>query len=653
MSTKHINYLTRSYDDFVQQLLEFTKQYYPELSDSFNDASVGKWLMELYAAVGDDLSYHIDRVYQNTNLDSTNSMNAVMNMARAAGLKVPGKKAGMCEVEFTCTLPVLITNGSAGPNWKYAPLIKRGTQVSSGNYVFETLDNVDFAEQFNNLGYSNRKYKPIIGNNGNLSGYEVSKTALVSNIESHIYKKTLVSGEVYPFMEIILPDQNVCGIESIIFKESSSYSGEPSREEFYYNSEVFKLPNESIHTRRFFEVDALVDQYVFGSVDGTDGEMYTDYYEDGEPVQRVYKGAWKGVQQKFITEYTDNGYLKITFGAGSNYDELPDTSTPGEKIMNRIVNNDMLGILPKAGWTMFILYNTTNGQVANLGKGAINAINNLAVSLPETATLQQNRSAVVSSIKVSNTSDIIGGRDFPSVEEIKNLIRYSVGAMRRATVIDDYKYIISQMPAKYGCPFRTSVKEENNKVIVSLLNVHADGTLDSSLPSTMLENIVNFTSLYKHLGDYVAVRSGKIYNLGINVELFIGKAYNAPTVLRNVKDVIKDYMDVKNHKMGEDIFVGDLTRAIMDVDGVISVIDLSVYNLYDGEYSEDICPLEREIVQKTCENPEELPFTSTKNGSKSFKIDLSKTDQVLFADDDSMFEIKFPDNDITMKPILK
>ena len=43
--------------------------------------------------------------------------------------------------------------------------------------------------------------------------------------------------------------------------------------------------------------------------------------------------------------------------------------------------------------------------------------------------------------------------------------------------------------------------------------------------------------------------------------------------------------------MGEDIFIGDLERELNTLDGVISLIDLKVYKIWNGDYSKTPCPL--------------------------------------------------------------
>lgn len=66
---KKISYLNRNFSDYRNSLINFTKEYYPDLEDTFNDASVGSWIIDLMAAVSDNLSYLADRVYQETSVN--------------------------------------------------------------------------------------------------------------------------------------------------------------------------------------------------------------------------------------------------------------------------------------------------------------------------------------------------------------------------------------------------------------------------------------------------------------------------------------------------------------------------------------------------------------------------------------------------------
>ena len=38
---KHINYIARTFDDYKSELLKFSKKYYPEIAESYEDSTIG------------------------------------------------------------------------------------------------------------------------------------------------------------------------------------------------------------------------------------------------------------------------------------------------------------------------------------------------------------------------------------------------------------------------------------------------------------------------------------------------------------------------------------------------------------------------------------------------------------------------------------
>lgn len=666
---KKINYLARDFQSIKSELIKFSNQYYPELADDYNDSSVGSWLIDLMSAIGDDLSYHTDRMYQETNINSANMRSTVFNIARTNGLKVPGPKASMAEVRISCVLPVDSTNISS-PDWKYAPIVARGGVVSAGNYNFEIQEDVDFGAQFNKDGFSNRTIVPSRNSNGNITGYTVSKTVIVMNGSSKVYKKVLSESDIYPFMEVILPEQNVMNIESIIFKETSNYSNSPSVYEYYIDEEQYRTSNESVKTYRFFECDSLADQWRFGTETNLDNgvvkdiynpEAYEDYCDvptnssNSAAIFRYYRGKWKPLTQKFITEYTDNGYMKVIFGSGIAYDEIPTGQTKyADYIASKIINNDMLGVLPKAGWTMYILYRVGGGISTNLGPGSINTLGMSSISFrSSTGMTASQKGAVVTSMQVSNISTAVAGKDAPSTEEVKYLVKYNTGAQNRCVTVKDYKVRLMEMPPKYGAPFRNTVIESNNKIEMSLLGLDSLGKLDSSLPQTLVENILEYMTHYKSINDYLEIKSGKIYNIGISADIFVDKNYTTSDVISNVIAKIKEYFDVENHDMGDDIFIGDLQKEITLIDGVISVIEIRVYNIYNGSYSPDISPLPTYVEGSSCNSSNRGTFQLDGNGAQFKEIDLNAIDYVLYGDYNSMFEILNSNTDIQIRAKLR
>jgi hypothetical protein len=333
--------------------------------------------------------------------------------------------------------------------------------------------------------------------------------------------------------------------------------------------------------------------------------------------------------------------MKVIFGAGNAYETAPSGSTTyGQYIASRIINNDMLGILPKEGWTMFILYRVGGGISTNLGLESINKITIANIDWGNTTDANGSiRGQVINSMKVKNITTALAGKDEPTTEEIKALMKYNTSSQNRAVTIKDYKVKLMQMPPKYGAPFRSSVIETNNKVEINMLGLDSDGKLTSNLPNTLVENTIKYISHYKQINDYIEIRSGRIYNIGVAVDLFTDKNYNTANVVANVISKITDYFNVDNHDMGEDIFVGDLEKEINMQDGVISIISLKIYTLHGSGYSTDKCPLPIYVDGVTCDTPSESMFVGQD------QLDLNATDKVLYSDYNSMYEIKNPDGD--------
>jgi hypothetical protein len=299
---------------------------------------------------------------------------------------------------------------------------------------------------------------------------------------------------------------------------------------------------------------------------------------------------------------------------------------------------------------MYVLYRVGGGVSTNLGPGSINTISDARVDWGGNTgnTNGAKRGQVISSLAITNISTAMAGKDAPSNEEIKYLIKYNTSSQNRAVTVKDYKAKLMQMPPKFGAPFRNTVIESNNKVEMSFVGLNAEGQLDSALPQTLVENVMEYMSNYRQINDYIEIKSGKIYNIGIEADVFVDKNYNTADVIANVIEKIKEYFSVNNHDMGEDIFVGDLEKEISLVDGVISLIELRVFKLRNNGYSPDECPLPTVVQGGVCESSISSSF-KIEGMSDTPQIDLEQTDHVLYADYNSMYEIKKPTTDIQIR----
>ena len=629
---KKISYLSRNFNDYREALKEFSKSYYPDLSESFDDASVGSWMIDLNAAIADELSYHIDRTFQETNIDSAMKDSSVFAIARNNGFRIPGPKGAMAEVQFSCTLPTTGDANTPDPDWTYAPIIKKGTRVTAGSQVFELQDDVNFAHQFNFDGIPDRTHVPIRDSQNRVIAYRVTKLGIVVAGETRIYRKSISASDVVPFMEVIIPVDGVMNVESVVVKDGSSFQSNPIMGEFFSESEELKIGGENY---RFFEVENLLQQerwttnYVNGMPEGVSGTNGTF----------ITRGKWEKVEHKFITEFTDNGYLKIIFGSGEG-SETNASSDYSQYMMQRMLHNDNLGILPKPDSTIFVLYRVGGGKASNVAAGAINNIAYLNAEMGVNDT-----QGVKQSIRVTNTTPSVSGKDRPTVNEIRGMLKYWNGAQNRCITVKDYISRVLNLPPKYGTPFRVTGIEANNKIMLFTLGMNSSGKLDKLLPSVLVNNIKDYLKKYRSINDFIELSPGRIINLSFEISLFVDKNYNKADVVSMVASKVRSYMDANKHEMGDDIFIGDLEKEISGVDGVISIISLRVFNEYGSGYSSDKST-QSFVDTPMCDNYSDDVSHVTAGRSE---IDLNASDNLLKGEGDSMFEIKYPEKDIIVR----
>lgn len=685
MAENRISYLNRNYNEYKQSIIDIARQYYPDVFNNLNDASIGAWLIDVISDIGDNLNFHIDRSIQETSLDSASEFSSIQDIARTNGLKIPYKKAALVEIEISCILPVYDQSSNSEGSLSeadehYAPVIKRGTRFSTGGVTFELTEDIDFKEQFNENGISDRQEIPNRDSNGNIISYTYKKLCVASACQTRIMKHILTENEIRPFMEIMINDANVIGVDSIIIKQGTNISTEPLLNEFFVDKERY-YDTTGKPVERFFEVDNLVEQYRFGyEVEETDGKpigdidingiKYNNFYNpvweiienieledtDGNlkliPVRMATKGKWKRLKNKFITEYTDDWSLKVIFGAGisNQYGDIPKNAREFTQYqMSRMEANDYLGVLPQKNCTMYILYRIGGGEISNIATDTLTSIVNLNVEIDgncEDTEDARKIHDVRSSITVTNTTPSYGGKDEPTREEIKNMIKYNAASQNRCITLKDYIGKLNQIPAKYGCPFRFNAIEENNKIVIYTLGLDFEGYLTNFLAETVAENIKEYLSNFKAINDLVEIKSGKIINVAFRVKVYIDKSYNKSEVTKRIIDLIYDYMDIRRHTMGEDIYIGDLQKEISKLDGVENLVSLRVFNMVGIEngYSKDGTTQEL-VDQSTCCYDEYGEYIA----EDMDEIDLKKSDYTLFSEANSMFEIKKKNNDIKVE----
>jgi len=604
MANKGIGYTSRTFADIRSDLVNMARQYYPDIFNDFNDASVGMMLLELNAAVGDMLSFNTDKMFQETQIDYAKERSSILSMARTFGLKIPGKRPSITIVDFSVTLPVLGDTFDLS----YAPLIRSGSQVTGAGKVFEVTNDIDFSSPFTIGGIPNRLVIPNFNSNNILVNYTIVKREIVLNGFTKIFKRVINANDVKPFLEIILPDNNVLSIDSIISLQGTNFTKDPTLDQFLDMD------------KKWFEMDSLAEN-----------EIFVDDNSKTSDNAGIRPGKWVATTKKFIREYTDLGFTKIIFGGGSQDVSSLSNFDTNAALVNQIgdfINNMSLGETPTANTTMFIKYRVGGGADTNIGT---NVLKNLGIiNMTVNGPVQATNNAVKSSLKVNNLFPALGGRNEPSVEEIRNLTRYNFSSQNRAVTIKDYQTRIGLMPGTFGVPFRCGVFEEQNKIKVYVLGLDADSKLTNTSTSTLIDNIATYLADFRMINDYIQITNGRIINLAFEIDLFVDKKLSQSQIISQVISDVQSFMDINKYQMGDNIYMSSLIETINNVGGVLNVIDLRVYNkVGEGKYSVN------EISQ---------PYTD----STTRQIDIS-SDYTLFGDPISMFEIKYPTMDIRVR----
>jgi len=604
MANNGISYTSRTFADIRTDLVNMARQYYPDIFNDFNDASVGMMLLELNAAVGDMLSLNTDRMFQETQIDYAQERKSVLSMARTFGLKVPGKRPSITIVDFSVTVPVFGDTFDIS----YCPIIRMGSQVSGAGKIFETMNDIDFSSPFTIGGIPNRIIIPNFNSNNILINYTLVKREIVINGFTKIFKRVMTSTDVVPFLEVVLPDTNVLSINSVISLQGTNYTKDPTLDQFLDP------------TNMWYEMSALAESEVF----------IEDTTKNSDNAG-IRPGKWITTTKKFISEYTDLGFTKITFGSGSqDVSSLTNFST-NTALVNQIgdfINNMSLGETPTSNTTMFIKYRVGGGSDTNVGTNVLTSIG--LVNMIVNGSNQTLNNSVKNSLKVNNAFPALGGRDEPSVEEIRNLVRYNFASQNRAVTIKDYMTRIGLMSGEFGVPFRSGVFEEQNKIKVYILGLDSSGKLTNTSTSTLIDNISTYLADYRMLNDYVEVGNGRIINLSFEIDVFADKKIPQSQIISQIITNVQNHVDISKYQMGENIYLSPLIETINNVGGVTNVIDLRVYNkVGEGLYSVN------EISQ---------PYIDT----TTRQIDISG-DYTIFGDPISMFECRLPEIDIRVR----
>tara|TARA_R110000803_G_scaffold48837_4_gene101524 strand:+ start:36041 stop:37876 length:1836 start_codon:yes stop_codon:yes gene_type:complete len=597
-----ISYVERDFLGLRTELVNLTKEYYPDLIQNYNDASLYSVFLDMNAAIGDNLHYHIDRTMQETVLDYAQQKQSIYNIARTYGLKLPGKRPSVSLVDFTVNVPV---SGDKEDS-RYLGILRRGAQVSGSGHIFETIYDIDFSSQYDLKGNPNRTKIPVVDGSGTILSYNITKREVVVNGITKVFKKVIRPSDVKPFTRLYLPDADVLGIVDVLEKQGTSFSTIPSDSEFRTSK------------NKWYEVKSLSQDRIFTQDPTSPSDQ-----------PGVVRGKYKTVDKRFVSEFTPEGFSFITFGGGNTsaqdqFDTFVDLD--GNYDLLDFTNNLSLGKSVKPNTTLYIKYRVGGGITSNVGVNALNSLGEFEFAVTGPSSTVNTK--VINSLRANNVAAAIGGADKPSLEEIRNMVAFNFAAQERAVTLNDYRILIKTMPAKYGAPSKVNVFEEDNKIRINLLSYDSDGSLTSKVSNVLRQNISEYLAEYRMINDYIETEAAEIIDLGFEIDVILDKNVNQTEIITKILSEVSSYLEVDGRDLGDHLYVGELKQIVNSQSGVINLVDLRVIDKVGEGYSDTKCS---------------QPYVDEE--TKQIKLG----DETVYMRSNQIYQVRFPSKDIVIR----
>jgi hypothetical protein len=123
--------------------------------------------------------------------------------------------------------------------------------------------------------------------------------------------------------------------------------------------------------------------------------------------------------------------------------------------------------------------------------------------------------------------------------------------------------------------------------------------------------------------DAINIKNAFYINIGVDFEINADLSYNNKELLSNCISQIKDYFNIDSWQINQPVVISEINALLLKVPGVRSIHKIEITNKQGGDYS----PYGYDIISSTRNN---IVYPSI---------------------DPSIFEIRFPDNDINGRVI--
>ena len=148
MAQRDIKYINRDFSSFKEALIEYAKNYFPEVYNDFTEATPGNMFIEMASYVGDVLSFYVDKQAQETLLLYAQDKQNLISMAYALGYRPKVVSTAVADLSVYQQIPAVINSGVASPDYSYSLVINKEAKIKSStnsDALFVTQDLVDFS----------------------------------------------------------------------------------------------------------------------------------------------------------------------------------------------------------------------------------------------------------------------------------------------------------------------------------------------------------------------------------------------------------------------------------------------------------------------------------------------------------------------------
>jgi len=138
-----VDYTSRDFEKIKNDLLNYTKRYYPDTYKDFNEASFGSLMTDLVAYVGDNLSFYLDYNANESFINTSLEYDNVIMHAKQLGYRHSPIRSSVGEVDIYVPVPADAVN--VGPDLDYLPKMRKGSTFSTpGGNAFTLNKDIEF-----------------------------------------------------------------------------------------------------------------------------------------------------------------------------------------------------------------------------------------------------------------------------------------------------------------------------------------------------------------------------------------------------------------------------------------------------------------------------------------------------------------------------